>query len=247
MKKSSLVLLSMVLAGAASAKDAPSYSRDLYSAETHPMTVLAVSLADPLQLPQANYNVAGIRWDIFYGNSFTVSGVDFGLVGRVNDSFTGLALTAADWVEGDVVGAQLSGVANIVKGNATGFQTAAFVNYNHGVFTGVQAGLVNHDGTFNGLQLGGLNWDKGLCYGLQLGVGNVAVSEFRGWSLGLMNYTERLSGLQVGLINVAGDSGSGLQIGLFNGAPKFSGLQIGVLNVIGNAALPVLPVVNGNF
>ena len=57
----------------------------------------------------------------------------------------------------------------------------------------------------------------------------------------------RLTGLQFGLVNVAGDSGSGLQLGLFNGAPKFSGIQIGVLNVIGNAALPVLPVVNGNF
>ena len=247
MKKSSLVLLSMVLTGAACAKESPSYSRDLYSPDTHPMTILAVGLADPVQLPQANYNVAGLRWSIFYGSNFTVSGIDVGLVGRVNDSFTGLALTAADWVEGDVVGAQLSGVASIIKGNATGFQMAPFVNYNHGVFTGFQTGLVNYDGTFNGLQFGGLNWDKGLCYGLQVGVGNVAVSEFHGWSVGLINYTERLTGLQVGLVNVAGDSGSGLQLGVFNGASKFSGLQVGLLNMIGNAAVPVLPIVNGNF
>ena len=65
--------------------------------------------------------------------------------------------------------------------------------------------------------------------------------------MGLINYTERLTGLQVGLVNVAGDSGSGLQLGVFNGASKFSGLQVGLLNMIGNAAVPVLPIVNGNF
>ena len=246
MKKSSLVLLSMALAGSAAAKEALA-PRDFFRPETHPVTYVEISLADPVQVPPANYSVKGIRWDIFYGNNFNVTGIDFGLVGRVNDAFTGIALTAADWVEGDAIGVQLTGLANIVKGNAVGWQTAAAVNYNHGVFTGLQAGLVNHNGTFNGFQLGGLNWDKGMCYGLQIGAGNVAVSEFHGWSVGLINYTERLTGLQVGLVNVAGDSGSGLQLGLFNGTPKFSGIQIGVLNVIGNAALPVLPVVNGNF
>ena len=246
MKKTSMVLVSMLLAGAVSAEEAV-YGRDLYSAETHPMTPVVISLADPIQFPQDNYNVVGLRWDIFYGNNFTVTGLDFGLVGRVNDSFTGLALDAASWVEGDAVGAQLSGLANIVKGNATGLQIGSVVNYNHGVFTGAQAGLVNYDGTLAGLQLGGLNWDKGICYGLQVGAGNVSVNEVRGWSLGVMNYTERLTGLQLGVFNIAGEIGSGLQIGCFNGAPKFSGLQIGILNVIGNAAVPVLPFVNGNF
>lgn len=246
MKKSSLVLVSVLLAGAASAREAV-YSKDLYSPETHPETPVVVSLADPVQLPQANYNVSGVRWDIFYGCNFTVKGFDFGLVGRVNDSFTGCSLTAANWVEGDVVGAQIGAVANVSRGNTTGFQTAAIVNYDHGVFTGCQLGLVNYDGTFNGVQLGGLNWDKGACYGLQLGAGNIAVSEFHGWSVGLVNYTERMSGLQFGVINVAGETGSGVQIGCFNGAPKFSGVQIGLLNVIGNAAIPVLPIVNGNF
>lgn len=246
MKKSSLVLASVLFIGSASAKEVV-YGKDLYSAETHPETPVVISLADPVQFPQSNYNVKGFRWDIFYGNNFSVTGFDFGLVGHVNDSFTGLALTAANWVEDDVTGAELGLICNVVRGNAVGYQGAGIVNYNHGIFTGFQTGLVNLDGAFNGVQFGGLNWDKGLCYGLQLGCVNVAVSEFHGWSVGFLNYAERATGLQLGLVNVVGETGHGIQLGIFNGAPKFSGLQIGLLNVIGNAALPVLPIVNGNF
>ncbi|MGN0854370.1 MAG: LA_2272 family surface repeat-containing protein [Kiritimatiellia bacterium] len=246
MNKSSLVLASVLLIGSASAKEVV-YGRDLYSPETHPVTPVVISLADPVQLPRSNYNVTGFRWDIFYGNNFTVTGFDFGLVGHVDGSFTGLALTAASWVEGDATGAELGLLDNVVRGNAVGFQGAGLVNYNHGSLAGFQFALVNIDGTFNGVQFGGLNWDKGVCYGLQLGFANVAVSEFHGWSVGPMNYAERMAGLQFGLVNVVGEMGRGLQIGLFNGAPKYSGIQIGLLNVIGNAAVPVLPVVNGNF
>ena len=240
MKKLSLVLFSVSIAFAATA-------RDLYSPEEHPVTPVQIAFADPLEIPQANWNVYGLRYNIFFAQSFKVIGLDLGLVGRCRDTFIGAAFETANWVEGDAVGAQFGAAGNVVAGNATGFQLAGVVNYNRGLFTGMQIAPINNDGTFLGLQLGAVNWDKSICIGCQIGAVNADLNEFHGVSLGAVNWTGRLQGCQIGAVNVVSEFGNGCQIGIFNAAPKFQGLQIGLLNVIGSGELPILPFVNGSF
>lgn len=252
MKKSSLVLLSAVLVGlTATAKDLYTSNKDLYSAKEHPVTGVMVSIADPIQFPRDNddvsWSVKGFRWNLFYGNCFEMVGFDLGLVARSCDKMKGCAIETVSWVESDFKGAEIGFLGNAVLNDATGFQLAGLGNYVHGAFTGCQIAPFNFNGTFDGFQLGAFNWDKGVCTALEIGAVNVNVSELHGWSVGAINYAERLYGVQIGAVNVVGDQGRGVQIGIFNGAAKFQGVQIGVLNVIANAQIPILPIVNGNF
>jgi len=241
MKKSSLVVLSLAIAGAASA-------RDLYSSEDHPGTPLELGIATPVQIPPANWSVYGLRLNLIYGESYDVYGLDLGLVGYNRDKMVGLQMmAAADWVESDMDGVQFAGIANVVCGNAAGIQFGGIVNYTRGDFAGVQFAAINFDGTFYGFQAGMFNYDKGISWGLQLGLANAAVNEFHGWSIAAVNYAERMHGLHLGLINLAAESGRGVQIGVFNGASRYNGIQIGLLNVIGNGELPIMPVLNARF
>jgi len=241
MKKSSLVVLSLAIAGAASA-------RDLYSPEEHPVTPLELGIATPVQLPPANWDVYGLRWNLIYGESHNVYGLDLGLVGCNQLKMVGLQLMAAvDWVEGDMAAVQFGGIANAVFGNASGVQLGGIVNYTRGEFAGVQFAPINYDGTFYGFQAGLFNYVKGISWGLQLGFANSAVNEFHGWSVGAVNFAARMHGLQLGLINLADESGRGVQIGIFNGAANYNGIQIGLLNVIDNGELPIMPVLNARF
>lgn len=241
MKKTSLVLLSLAIAGAATA-------RDLFSPEEHRGTPIELGIAAPVQLPSPAWSVYGLRASLIYGASYDVYGVDLGLVGFNRSAMKGLQLQlAADWVDGDMAGVQLAAVSNIDTANATGLQLAGIANYVRGEFTGVQFAAVNYNGAFKGLQLGGFNYDKGISWGLQLGLANASVNEFHGWSLSAVNYAERMFGLQFGLINIAAESGRGVQIGVFNSAAKYNGVQIGVLNIIGNGELPIMPVLNAQF
>lgn len=248
MEKTAIAYATAAIAYACAASGAEYAGKDLYSAEEHPGTVLELALASPLQLPPANWNVYGLRLGAIYSESFRVCGLDAGLVGLARDSFSGIQFQAvADWTEGDAAGIQLAGIANIVAGNATGGQLSAIVNYARGDFTGLQLASINHDGTFYGFQAGVFNYVKGISWGLQAGLANAAVNEWRGWSLGLCNYAERMYGLQLGAINIAAQSGRGVQFGLFNAADKFNGVQIGILNIIGRGEVPIMPILNANF
>lgn len=241
MKKSSLVVLSLAIAGAASA-------RDLYSSEDHPVTFVELGIATPIQLPLSNWSVNGLRWNLIYGESFDLYGLDLGLVGYNLGKMVGLQLmAAADWVDSDMEGVQFGGIANVVCGNAAGLQLGGVVNYTRGDFAGAQIAPVNFNGTFYGFQAGVFNYDKGISWGLQLGLANADVNEFHGWAVGAVNYAERMHGLQLGVINLAAESGRGVQIGVFNGAASYNGIQIGLLNVIANGELPIMTILNARF
>ena len=241
MKKTSLVLLSLAVAGAVSA-------RDLHTAEEHLVTPLEVSLWTPLQLTSPARNVYGLRWNIFYGENFNVYGVDVGLSGYAFNNIGGLQASAFNWVDGNMAAIQLGGLANVVNANADGIQFGGLVNYTRGEFRGLQLGsLLNCDGEFCGVQLATFNYVNGASMGVQLGVANSAVSEFHGWSCGLVNYAERMHGLQLGVINAINESGRGVQIGLCNAAAQFAGVQIGLFNIIGNGALPIMVIANAQF
>lgn len=241
MKKLCFVLSVAAIVGSASAKD-------LYSsAETHPYSAVGVSLADPLQLPPANWNVRGLRLDIFYGRNYDLYGLDIGLFGRCDDDLLGAAIDGASWIEGDMYGFQFGALFNIVNGDMRGFQLATLVNRVHNAAVGAQIACVNHNGAFFGGQLGLVNWNKGISSGLQFGLVNAGLNDFNGWSFGVVNYAMRQRGLQFGFVNVIDEVGSGLQIGAFNAAPKFEGVQIGFINVLGNGEMPIMPVFNACF
>lgn len=243
MNKITLAVCASVLSIMASA-------RGIYSAheDDHPVSPIAVAIASPLQLPFANYNVYGLRLNAIYAESFETIGADIGLVGYNRDKFTGVqGQGAVAWVDGNMTGAQLSGIANVVCGNATGVQFGSIVNYTRGDFAGAQLAAINYNGTFYGFQLGAFNYDQGVCWGLQVGLANSNINEYRGWSIGAVNFTERCNGFQLGMINILAASGRGVQLGIFNAASQYSGIQIGLLNIIENGALPIMPFLNAQF
>ena len=93
-------LSAVVLAAAAVSAAA----KDLYSSEEHPVSIVALALAAPIQLPPSNWDVKGLRLDLLYGDSHSVYGIDLGLAGHAGDEFAGVqACGLAGWVEGDRV------------------------------------------------------------------------------------------------------------------------------------------------
>lgn len=241
MKKTSLALLTMVLAGVASAED-------LLTPEDHPVENFGIALATPIQTPAPNATVDIFRWNLIYSDNYGVHGCDLGLVGHSRANSSGFTLDGlADWYDFDFTGCQIAGLGNSVLGNATGFQLAGLINYTRGNFTGFQVAALNWDGASYGMQLGAININKGISSGLQLGAYNANLNEFHGWSVGAINCTDRLDGLQLGILNIVPSAGRGVQIGVFNSAVAFEGVQLGLLNLIGNGDLPIMPILNANF
>lgn len=244
MKKSSLAILACVVSCSAFA------NRFYYSEENvdHSITPLSLSIATPLQLPGSTWNVYGLGLNVFYAQHHEMYGIDLGLVSFNRDDFAGIqAQGAVSWSNVDACGLQVSGLANSVLGNGTGIQLASCVNYNRGDFAGGQISAVNYNGAIYGFQAGAFNYNKGVCKAFQIGVANADINEYRGCSIGGVNYAVRFRGLQLGAINSIGEVGRGVQIGVFNAASNYTGLQIGLLNIIENGALPIMVVMNGQF
>lgn len=214
----------------------------------HPVTPFSFSLATPLQLPTSSWNVYGLALNVFYAQHHVMYGLDAGLTGFNRDDAAGVLLQGvANWSNSDVYGLQIAGLANAVMGNTAGLQLASVANYNRGEFYGGQVSLINHNGMINGFQAGVFNYNKGVCKALQIGAANADVNEYRGCSIGAVNYAGRFRGLQIGLINEIVETGRGVQIGVFNGAVNYSGLQIGLFNVISKGSLPIMVVMNAQF
>lgn len=237
--KAKIALCTVMMAGAL-------FAEDIFNAEEHSVTPLSIGIASPLQLPDSEWRVWGLRFGGFYGSSHEVIGIDFGACGRTTIGTTGIQLTGFNRVCGDVRGIQFGLVANSDRLDVRGVQLGG-VNWDQGSLGGVQLGIVNLDAVFYGVQLGFLNWDGGLSYGAQAGFVNVDVNEYTGAAFGFVNKADRMSGFQMGLVNLIDKVGTGVQFGLFNGAAKFDGVQIGLLNVIQNSPLPIMPFLNANF
>ena len=196
------------------------------SADTTPVMV---SLVMPVQVPFRNYDVAGFRLSLIYGDCRGFTGLDIGVFGHTCRDFTGLAVGGVNIVDDRLYGLQL-GLVNWNSNEATTGDLRSL---------GIQYGILNYADTF---------------FGLQDGIVNISGGEFTGVQLGFVNYLHDLFGLQCGDyfllgINVASGSVHGCQIGLINYADTLeSGLQIGVVNIIANKGwLPILPILNGHF
>ena len=114
-----------------------------------------LALVTPIQIFPEETPIVGLRLNLLYGRSVTVSGLDLGLV---NHTTTGLS---KGWQTGlvglndaDFLGFQDCTV-NVTKGRCEGFQWG-MVNY-AGEMSGFQLGFVNYAMTMKGLQIGIVN------------------------------------------------------------------------------------------
>ena len=194
-------------------------------------TPVMVSLLTPVQAPSSDYDVAGLRLSLVYGQCERFKGFDIGIVNRTAGDFFGFSLGGVNVVNGRVLGGQV-GLVNCNSLGGTEWRNRPI---------GAQIGLVNYADEFCGMQ-----W----------GVINASGSLFTGHQCGLVNIAEDIAGFQgsiffYGLIcvNVATGPVRGCQLGLITYADEMdTGLQIGLVNIIARGGwFPVLPIVNGNF
>ena len=122
-----------------------------------------------LQFPGPDYDVGGLRCNLFYGECVNFDGFDFGLVGVARNHANG-------WL------ANL--VCNIAYGDGVGVNTG-IVNWYGGDFKGLQLGIANWAESGDLWQLGfynGVNDGQGV----QIGVINTA-GMYQGFQVGLVN------------------------------------------------------------
>ncbi len=163
-------------------------------------------------------------------------------------------------VRRDVVGAQISTIANLGGTDATGFQMAV-VNLLGGGVTGCQWGwaLNLDDGRSRGAQFAGLmNVNRDTLTGFQGALASSYAGTLRGGQISLVNVAGHLTGTQVGLVNIARSS-RGLQTGLLNISGDARGAAIGLVNVMPRSRalavgalnigrdLSVHPVIGGGY
>lgn len=155
---------------------------------------LSVGLLPPIQFPPDDFDVAGLRVSLLWGEHRSLYGLDFGLIGNITEvNFAGLAL---------------SGIFNVTHSTTTivGLQAAGFANINTAKtsIVGLQLALVNENVTNSGMT------------GFQIALANLsAFTTVRGFQLGIFNHALDVYGFQIGVVNVASTL-HGLQIGLLN-------------------------------
>lgn len=151
------------------------------------------------------------------GNNFSLN-ILFGMNGGLKGAeFSGLAGMIRD----DATGAQFAGLANTVGGTFRGMQAAGLVNVAAKRMNGFQtAGLVSvAGGYFQGAQINGLAAvTSGDLKGAQInGLAGIAGGTMKGVQIsGLFNYARKLDGVQLGLFNYADTVKRGVPIGLFS-------------------------------
>jgi len=89
--------------------------------------------------------------------------------------------------KGDVSGLQLAGIANLNKEKSRGFMCAGIYNLSINDMKGVQMADINN-----------------------------ALGDFTGVQMGVINYAKGLKGVQIGVINVVGEDNGAVPIGLIN-------------------------------
>jgi hypothetical protein len=156
-----------------------------------------------LSLPGVNLpagDVHGARFNVLYGETSNVkgvnlslglsemqnfTGVDVGLffgVSHVKQNFKGLAINFVNWHEGQDRGVNM-----------------AFVNSANKV-SGINFGGVNLNNGTDGLNWGGVNVVRGQSL---VDIGIINYAERTHFQFGLINATHHLEGLQIGLVNYA--------------------------------------------
>ena len=123
----------------------------------------------PLQAPGPDYDVGGLRLNLFYGTCCNFDGLDIGIVGVSKNHANGWLINLVSVAYGDGLGLNTGGV-NYFSGDFKGLQIglANWINYGD-MF---QIGLYNGGYDVQGLQIGVINTANKL-QGLQIGVVNV--------------------------------------------------------------------------
>lgn len=172
---------------------------------------------------------------IFNINKYNMHGVQLGLFNINKGDMKGLQVgPGVNWIEGEGVGANFSGLFTYQRGRFTGFEFSWLVNINGGDFRG---GMGSHI----------LNYVHKDMYGIQWALGpNVVMGESRGvqfsWTV---NYTKNYhNGFQFGtFFNYAGQS-DGFQFGAINVAKRSGGVQVGLINYSGDSSVVPVGLVN---
>ena len=122
----------------------------------------------PLQAPGPDYDVGGIRLNLFYGTCCNFDGLDIGFVGVSKNHANG-------W---------LFNVVSVAYGDGLGLHTGG-VNYLSGDFKGLQFGIANWIDSGDVFQIGIYNGAYDV-QGLQIGVINTA-DKMQGLQIGVVN------------------------------------------------------------
>lgn len=168
-------------------------------------------------------------------NKYNMHGIQIGMINVNKGNMKGFQVgPLVNWVEGEGIGANFSGLFTYQRGRFTGLEFSWFVNINGGDFRG---GMGSHL----------LNFVQKDMYGIQWALGpNVVMGETRGvqfsWSA---NVTGKYhNGFQAStLFNYAGES-DGFQLGAINIAKKSGGFQLGLINYSGDSAVVPIGLVN---
>ena len=129
-----------------------------------------VAFISPAAFPPAR-RVHGIAVDVFYGRLTALTGIQAGLVNRVDSTTVGIqAGLFQDAGTNRGIQAGLANRARELRGMQTGVVNTC------GASRGVQAGLVSVADTVHGAQFGGVNL-AGPCKGIQVGIWNVWKTE----------------------------------------------------------------------
>jgi hypothetical protein len=124
--------------------------------EPAPMTPFMLGWFSPAQAPAANWDVCGLRLDVFYGKCRNLTGLDAGiLVNRATGDVIGLeACFVVNYVERDFSGLQI-GTVNVVSREAKALQ----IGFYNGAedMSGLQIGVVNRTRLMRGCQIGVVN------------------------------------------------------------------------------------------
>lgn len=116
---------------------------------------IQLSLVSPIQIVPPDQAIAGVRLSLLYGENTYVSGLDWGLVSHCTSGMSkGVQFGLVGVVDEDFMGWQ-NNVVNLTQRDFEGFQWG-LVNY-AGHANGFQLGIVNYAVTMKGLQIGIVN------------------------------------------------------------------------------------------
>lgn len=228
--------------------------------EEHPWTPIGIALWDPLGLRGKDDDVSGLSFNLLYGKSHAMTGIEVGTV-NFTDRLQGIQLGLIGNYGGHetyaIQGAlifnvirsgyalQVAGILNGAEKDMTGVQAAILGNLATGDANVVQFGLFNNvEGHFHGLQIGVLNLD-GQSFPTSSGTGcddtgncgtRYTWTEYPdkraiGIQLGLANKAQHWAGIQAGAWNAVRYDETGISMGLVNIADELHGAQLGFANI----------------
>ena len=126
------------------------------------------SVFTPIQFPGPDFDVGGLRINLFYGTCVNFDGLDIGLVGLSQNHANG-------W---------LACFFNVAYGDGIGLNTGV-VNWFGGDFKGLQIGVANWIDSGDVFQIGVYNGCRD-AQGFQIGVINTA-DKYQGLQIGVVN------------------------------------------------------------